>query len=96
VGDTVTRRSPGAVMALRLTRGGNLFVLSSDSGLVALTSVQGNRASGRFMSWFARPGAGPVLLSGAFQDVTAVPDPANCEQGVAPPPPPPAPDSVVS
>ena len=97
ISDTTAARSPGAVMAVRLAKETSLFALSSDSGAVAITSVRGGEVAGRFVAWFARPGAGPVLLVGDFKGVRAVADGGNCESVAPPAPAPvPAPDSGVS
>ena len=95
--DTVTARSPGSTLAFRLANRANLFTLSSDSGAVAITSVKDGEVAGRFVGWFSHADVGPVLLTGSFTGVTAVPDSVRCES-IAPPAPVPAPasDSSVS
>ena len=90
-------RSPGSTIAFRLANQSNLFTLSSDSGAVAITSVEDGELAGRFVGWFSRAGRGPVVLTGRFSGVTAAPDSVRCETDVPPAPvPTPAPDSGVS
>lgn len=100
VSDTAAARSPGSTLAFRLAEAANLFVLSSDSGAVAITSVRETGLTGRFVAWFSRPGAGPALLTGSFRGASALPDTVRCEQSTPPPAgppvPQPAPDSSVS
>ena len=97
VSDTAAKRSPGASVALRVTAGENLFALSSDSGVVAITSERDNRIAGRFVAWLSRPASGPVLLVGTFAGVSVEPDSVRCESFAAPLAPPPVPpDSGVN
>lgn len=97
VADTTARPSPGASIALRVTVGDNLFTLSADSGVVALTSVGEGRLAGRFVGWLSRPAQGAVTLIGDFAAVTTEPDTVRCESFTPPPPAPPAaPDSGVT
>lgn len=90
VSDTLAARSPGSTIAFRLANQSNLFTLSGDSGAVAITSVTEGEVAGRFVGWFSRPGGGPVVLTGRFAGVAAVPDTVRCES-TAPPAPVPAP-----
>ncbi len=90
VSDTATARSPGSTVAFRLAEQANLFVLSSDSGAVAITSVREGSLLGRFVAWFSRPDAGPALLTGSFKTDAVLPDSVRCEHAVSPPAPPPA------
>jgi hypothetical protein len=96
VSDTAAAPSPGAAIAVRVAQQTNLFALSGDSGAVAITSVQGGRVAGRFVAWFSRPDAEPVLLMGDFKGARVAADGRNCKF-VAPPAPSsaPAPDSGV-
>ncbi len=97
VSDTTAPRAPGAAIALRVVTGANLFALSGDSGLVAITSVQEGRVAGRFAAWLSRPDERPVLLIGDFSGAPAQPDSVRCESFTRPPTPPPAPpDSGVT
>jgi hypothetical protein len=97
VSDTVAARSHGSMMAFRLANQRSLFNLSSDSGGVALTSVREGRIGGRFVAWFTQSGKGPVLLTGSFAGVSAVPDSVRCEpMGPVAPPPAAVPDSGVN
>jgi len=85
VSDTAASRSPGATIAFRLADQSALFTLSSDSGAVAITSVDGELA-GRFVGWFSQADRGPVVLTGRFSGVTVVPDSVRCETETLPPP----------
>ncbi len=95
VSDTTAARSPGAGMALRLTRPNTLYTLSADSGAVAITSVAEGRVDGRYIGWLSQPGTGPVLLTGSFAGAAAVPDPVRCDREASVPEAPAAPDSSV-
>ena len=95
VWDTTAARSPGAALAFRMMRGGNLYTLSGDSGAVAITSTRDGRVTGRFVAWFSREERGPAVLTGRFK-ARAVPDSVRCESSPAPPQPPAVADSGVS
>jgi hypothetical protein len=97
VADTAARPSPGASIALRVTMGDNLFALSADSGVVALTSVGGGQLDGRFVAWLSRPVLSPVTLVGDFAAVSVEADSVRCEAFAEPPATlPSAPDSGVT
>jgi hypothetical protein len=101
VSDTVAARSPGATIAFRLANRQTLFTLSGDSGAVAITGAGDGELEGRFVGWFTRPGAGPVVLKGRFEGVPVMPDTVRCESISVPEPAPapvpaPAADSGVS
>jgi hypothetical protein len=85
VSDTATSRSPGATIAFRLADQSTLFTLSSDSGAVAITSVDGKLA-GRFVGWFSQADRGPVVLTGRFSGVTVAPDSVRCDSETLPAP----------
>ena len=96
VADTAARPSPGASIALRVTVGDNLFALSADSGVAALTSV-GGQLDGRFVAWLSRPALSPVTLVGDFAAVPVETDSVRCEALAEPPAMlPAAPDSGVT
>jgi hypothetical protein len=81
VQDTTRSTVPAAVIGFRIANEQNFAALTADSGLVAITAVDGARLTGRFMAWL-RAGNGPVLLHGEFGPVTAVPDTVRCESQV--------------
>ena len=85
-----------ASTAFRLANQSTLFTLSSDSGAVEITSVDGNLA-GRFVGWFSQADRGPVVLTGRFSGVTVAPDSVRCDNETLPAPAQTAaPDSSVS
>ncbi len=91
VEDTTRSTVPAAVIGFRVASEQNFAALTADSGLVAITAIDGTRFVGRFVAWL-RAANGPVLLRGEFGPVTAVPDTVRCESQA---PPGPAHDSSV-